>query len=58
MSTKPKLGWDVLDLDLEQEAQRICGRIREVTATVLRKRGLVVAIFDRMLPQFELGGDS
>lgn len=44
MSTKPKLGWDVLDLDLEQEAQRICGRIREVTATVLRKRGLVVAI--------------
>jgi NAD+ synthase len=34
----------VLDIDLEAEAQRIAARLREVTASVLRKRGLVVAI--------------
>lgn len=44
MTTNATLGWDVLDLDLEQEAQRICGKLRDVTARVLRKRGLVVAI--------------
>jgi NAD+ synthase len=38
------LSWDVLNLDLEAEAQRITQRLREITANVLHKRGLVVAI--------------
>jgi NAD+ synthase len=36
--------WDVLNLDLEAEATRICAKLRDVTANVLKKRGLVVAI--------------
>lgn len=43
-STHDTLSWEVLDLDLEQEARRITEKIRDVTAKVLRKRGLVVAI--------------
>lgn len=39
-----RLSWEVLDLDPEREAQRIADRLREVTARVLHKRGLVVAI--------------
>jgi len=39
-----QLNWDVLDLDYEQEAERICARLREITARVLHKRGLVVAV--------------
>jgi NAD+ synthase len=39
-----ELSWDVLDLDYEQEAERICARLREITSRVLHKRGLVVAI--------------
>jgi NAD+ synthase len=39
-----QLSWDVLNIDLEAEATRICNRLREVTANVLHKRGLVVAI--------------
>ncbi|ANB17177.1 NAD(+) synthase [Dokdonella koreensis] len=38
------LTFDVLDLDYAQEADRIAARLREVTARVLHKRGLVVAI--------------
>lgn len=38
------LDFDVLELDLEREAQRIATRVRDATAHVLRKRGLVVAI--------------
>jgi NAD+ synthase len=38
------LDWHLLDIDLETEAARITERLREVTAQVLRKRGLVVAI--------------
>jgi NAD+ synthase len=41
---KPALSWDVLNIDLEAEAQRIASRLREATARVLHKRGLVVAI--------------
>jgi NAD+ synthase len=39
-----QLSWDVLNIDLEAEATRICERLRDITANVLRKRGLVVAI--------------
>lgn len=39
-----KLSWDVLKIDLEAEANRIAERLRHVTAHVLHKRGLVVAI--------------
>ncbi len=39
-----KLSWDVLNIDLEAEANRISERLREVTSRVLHKRGLVVAI--------------
>ncbi|SFN00054.1 NAD(+) synthase [Dokdonella immobilis] len=39
-----KLDWSVLDIDYEQEADRIARRLREVTARELHKRGLVVAI--------------
>lgn len=34
----------VLDIDYEAEAVRICARLREITAAVLHRRGLVVAI--------------
>jgi len=44
MSKSSELAWNVLDLDLEKEAQRICEKLRDVTSRVLRKRGLVVAI--------------
>ena len=33
-----------LDLDMEAEIDRICGRLREILSKTLRKRGLVVAI--------------
>ncbi len=36
-------GWNVLDLDYETEAERICTRLREITSRTLHKRGLVVA---------------
>lgn len=39
-----KLDWSVLDIDYEQEADRIARRLREITARELHKRGLVVAI--------------
>ncbi|MGP1666454.1 MAG: NAD(+) synthase, partial [Rhodanobacter sp.] len=39
-----ELNWDVLELDYAQEAERIAARLREATARVLHKRGLVVAI--------------
>lgn len=38
------LSWRVLELDLEAEAARIAARLREIVASTLRKRGLVVAI--------------
>ena len=38
------LDWSVFDLDVAQEAARIAMRLRETTARVLHKRGLVVAI--------------
>ena len=38
------LNWAVFDLDYAQEVERIAKRLREVTARVLHKRGLVVAI--------------
>jgi len=38
------LDWTVFDLDYAQETARIAARMREVTARVLHKRGLVVAI--------------
>lgn len=44
MSTRPSLSWDVLNIDLEAETRRIAAKLREVTGTVLHKRGLVVAI--------------
>jgi len=37
-------GWNVLDIDYEREADRICAGLREAVATSLRRRGLVVAI--------------
>jgi NAD+ synthase len=43
MATGP-LSWDVLNLDLEAESDRICVHVRDVLASVLHKRGLVVAI--------------
>ncbi|MEZ5461203.1 NAD(+) synthase [Dokdonella sp.] len=39
-----KLDWNVLEIDYEQEADRIARRLREITARELHKRGLVVAI--------------
>ena len=39
-----KLDWSVLDIDYQQEADRIAKRLREITARELHKRGLVVAI--------------
>jgi NAD+ synthase len=42
---KPQaLSWDVLNIDLAAEADRIAAKLRDVTANVLKKRGLVVAI--------------
>ncbi len=38
------LDWNVLDIDYAQEADRICNRLREITARQLHRRGLVVAI--------------
>lgn len=43
-TVRPPLDWRLLDIDLEAETARIAERLREVTAHVLRKRGLVVAI--------------
>jgi len=39
-----ELDWRVLDLDYAREAERIAARLREATARMLHKRGLVVAI--------------
>ncbi|HEX6637161.1 MAG TPA: NAD(+) synthase [Steroidobacteraceae bacterium] len=46
MNAQPRqpLSPDVLALDYEAEADRICARLREVTARKLHKRGLVVAV--------------
>jgi NAD+ synthase len=44
VNTTQRLTRDVLDIDLEAEATAIAAKLRETTATVLRKRGLVVAI--------------
>jgi NAD+ synthase len=41
---RPELNWNVLELDLEAEADRIGEKLRDTTARVLKKRGLVVAI--------------
>ena len=38
------LDWSVLDIDYEQEADRIAARLREITSRQLHRRGLVVAI--------------
>ena len=38
------LDWSALDIDYEQEADRIAARLREITARQLHRRGLVVAI--------------
>jgi len=38
------LDWNVLDIDYEQEADRIAARLREIVARDLHRRGLVVAI--------------
>jgi NAD+ synthase len=39
-----KLGYDVLELDLEAEADRIARRLREILSRELSRRGLVVAM--------------
>lgn len=39
-----ELTWSVLDLDYDQEADRIAARLREIVSRVLHRRGLVVAI--------------
>lgn len=39
-----QFGWNVLDIDLALETQRITERLREITARTLKRRGLVVAI--------------
>jgi NAD+ synthase len=44
MNVPKSLSWDVLDMDLEAEAERIAGKLRDVTARVLKRRGLVVAV--------------
>lgn len=38
------LSWGVLDIDLESEAERIAGRVRDALSRTLRRRGLVVAV--------------
>ena len=45
MNKPQALSWDVLNIDLAAEADRIAEKLRDVTANVLKKRGLVVAIF-------------
>lgn len=40
----PEFGWQALDIDHAGEAERIAARLREITARVLHRRGLVVAI--------------
>jgi len=37
-------GWHVLDLDYAAAEQKICARLREITARMLHRRGLIVAI--------------
>ena len=44
MNKPQALSWDVLNIDLAAEADRIAEKLRDVTANVLKKRGLVVAI--------------
>jgi NAD+ synthase len=44
LSQTTKLSWSVLELDLSAEVERIAQWLREVTARVLKRRGLVVAI--------------
>ena len=39
-----RLSWNVLDIDLGPEVERMCRELREAAATALRKRGVVVAI--------------
>ena len=39
-----QLDHHVLDIDYQSEADRICARLREITARQLHRRGLVVAI--------------
>jgi NAD+ synthase len=43
-SERPKLSWQVLDLDPEATSTRIAESLRDITARILRRRGLVVAI--------------
>ena len=43
-NTQPVFDRSVLDLDYEVMADRICARLREITARQLHRRGLVVAI--------------
>jgi NAD+ synthase len=43
-NTPAEFSWKVLDLDLAQETERITERLRDVTARILKRRGLVVAI--------------
>ncbi len=38
-----QFSWNVLDLDYEKEADRICTRLREIVSRTLHKRGMVVA---------------
>jgi NAD+ synthase len=44
VTTDRKLSWQVLDLDLNAATERITGKLKEATANLLHKRGLVVAI--------------
>ncbi len=44
MQTKKDFSKDVLELDLEQEADAICARMRSLLANPLKRRGLVVGI--------------
>ncbi len=43
-ASKEAFSWDVLKIDLAAEADRIAQKLRDSTARVLKKRGLVVAI--------------
>jgi len=38
------LGWNVLDIDARSEVERLSGELREAAATVLHKRGAVIAV--------------
>jgi len=42
--TDTSFSWHVLDIDLAAETRRITERLRDVTARVLKRRGLIVAI--------------